>query len=276
MIEKRDRTDERLERLYHFSRLINSPLGRSLNSPYPNRDNWPEPAQSAVKSLELFRCPKDDRKFVPVEDLHGRVEFRSTWGGGVAIPLSGLVSSGYVLSRKGSNYIEYVFEEAGNINDNFWNINNHNDGYLRFWNDGVLEVLSCNCTGDNQLWIDNQPAFAGLHPNDPVAARQIRPNVGAKIKSGFCDAQTSYGLNIYAHDYPYSGKTLVLLDYNERHADPDDSAKMRQLLMASGRHMNRMNVLMSDASVTAMGPVELDPILARSLWWNPQNKPPHN
>lgn len=254
--------------------LINtSARDGSLDSPYPDRSNWPEPARTAVNAPELFRCPKDDRKFVALADLHGRVEFRSTWGGGVAIPLSGLVSSGFVLSRKGieggNEYIEYVFEEAGNIDNNFWNLTNHNDGYLRFWSDGTLEVLSCNCGGDNQLWIDNKPAFG---PNN----QQIRPNVGAKIKTGFCDTMTSYGINIYAHDYPYGGKVVVLLDYTERQADPDNSAKTRELLMASRRHMNRMNVLMSDASVTALGPVELDPILARALWWNPKNKPPHD
>lgn len=252
--------------------LINtSARDGSLDSPYPDRNNWPDPAITAVKAPGLFKCPKDDRKSVPIEDLHGRVEFRSTWGGGVAIPLSGLVSSGFVLSRKGPNYIEYVFEEAGDITQAFWNLDpsQHNDGYLRFWNDGTLEVLSCTCGGDNQLWIDNKPAFG---PNN----YQIRPNVGAKIKTGFADAVTSYGINIYAHDYPYSGKVVVLLDYTEKQADPDNSAKTRELLMASRRHLNRMNVLMSDASVTALGAVELDPILARTLWWNPQNKLPHD
>lgn len=239
---------------------------------YPEWRNWPREAQAVCNEKDLYRCPEDDREHVDMEALQRGVEYRSTFGGGITIPLVGNVENNYVLSRRGSDFTEYVFEEAGNINQNFWVPGSHNDGWIRLHDTGLIEIVSCNCGGDNQLWIDGKPAF-GPDPSNRQHT-QMRPNVGAKVRTKLADAGlSSYGVNSYAHRYSYGSTVLVLLDYEARTANPDDTAKTRELLLKSRRHIDRLNVLLSDGSVSTMGVSELDPILNHRLW-NPSLLPP--
>lgn len=232
---------------------------------YPDWRSWPYKAQIACNVLELYKCPDDMRPRVDSASLRRRVEYRSSFRGGVAIPLVGEVENNYVLSRRGPNYSEYVFEEAGNITQAFWTPGNHNDGWLRFFDDGLIEIIDCNCGGDNQLWIDGQPAF-GTNPNDSKCT-QMRLNIGRKVRTNLGDpGLASYGVNIYAHRYAYGADVVVLLDYDALTADPDDAARTREILLQSRRHFGRMNVLWGDGTVRPRGVVALDPIVNRRKW----------
>ena len=239
---------------------------------FPPWRSWPRQAQGVCGDKPLYRCPEDKRQPIDMEALRRGVEYRSTYGGGIAIPLVGDVENNYVLSRRGPSFTEYVFEEAGNINQSFWIPGHHNDGWLRLHDDGIIEIVSCNCGGDNQLWIDGKPAF-GPDPKDKRCT-QMKLNVGRKLRTRLSDAGlSSYGVNSYAHRYPYASKTLVLLDYEARTANPDDPAKTRQLLLASRRHLRRINVLIADGAVRPMGVSQLDPITDRTFW-DPDLLPP--
>jgi len=254
---------------------------------FPDWQIWPMQAYSVAQSTEVFRCPEDDLPpSVDIGALRKRVVFRSTYGGGVEIPLAGPVVNEYCLSRRGSNnkgtYTEWVFEEAGRITTwgwDFWEPANHNDGWVRIYDaTGDIEIVSCNCGGDNQLWIDNKPAFG----SDPTnhAHTQIRPNVGKTLNVG-CGVSgiSSYGVNTFAHRYMYSSPALVLMDYESDDpltlcADPDEPAKVRQQLLKSLRHLNQLNILLTDGSVRKAGLAEVDPVQNRALW-NPSKVVPH-
>jgi len=263
-----------------------------LTEYFPDWQMWPAQAFTAIGDPAVFRCPEDDSpKTMDYSSAHKRVVFRSTYGGGVEIVLaSQLGDNNYYLGRTGfdpakGKYTEYVFEEAGNIlvwaaNPNygdFWIPTNHNDGYIRIYNlTGELVVISCNCGGDNQLWIDNKPAFADINPANP---KQIRANVGKTLKLGSgVSTLASYGVNSYAHRYPYSSSVLVLMDYKgdgiTMSADPDEPAKVREQLLKSLRHLDRMNILLADGSVKTAGLSQIDPAQNRPLW-NPKNLLPH-
>jgi prepilin-type processing-associated H-X9-DG protein len=220
-----------------------------------------------------------------ITSLCKRVVYRSTYGGGVQIPLEGSVVNEYVLSRSGTdpkgNYVEYVFEEAGKITTyswNFWDPSKHNDGWVRIYPvSGTIEIISCNCGGDNQLWIDNKPAF-GPDPTNKMHT-QMKPNVGKTINLGAgVSGTSSYGINSFAHRYSYGSPVLVLMDYEADGAtlaaDPDDPARVRQQLLNSLRHLGRVNMLLADGSVRTAGLSQIDPVANRRLW-NPDNLAPH-
>ena len=225
-------------------------------------------------------------KQVDLAGLRKRVVFRSTWGGGVEIPLTGVMVNEFFLTRRGSNakgsYTEWVFEEAGRITSwgwDFWNPANHNDGWIRIFDlTGDIEIVSCNCGCDNQLWIDNKPAF-GPDPSNR-AHIQIQHNVGKILNAGIgVSGLSSYGVNSFAHRYAYGSPVLVLMDYESDGvttlgADPDEPAKVRQQLLKSLRHQNRLNIMIADGSVRVASLSEIDPIQNRKLW-NPKNVAPH-
>jgi prepilin-type N-terminal cleavage/methylation domain-containing protein/prepilin-type processing-associated H-X9-DG protein len=232
---------------------------------YPDWHGWPYQAQGACSDSRLFKCIEDARGAVDMAQVRRRVEYRSTYGGGIVIPLAGEVENNYVLSRRGPDYTEYVFEEAGNINQGFWVVGSHNDGWLKLYDNGLLKVVSCNCGGDNQLWIDGKPAF-GPNPNDHNST-QMRPNVGKTLRTNLRDSSiTSYGVNTYAHRYPYGSNVLVLMDLDDLSASPNDPSRTRAALSASRRHLGRLNTLMADGTVHTKGLSQLDPLLNRSLW----------
>jgi len=261
-----------------------------LTEYFPDQQTWPAQAFTAVSDPALFRCPEDDSPItLDYTSAHKRVEFRSTYGGGVAITLSTQLGDNYYyLGRTGfdsakGKYTEYVFEEAGRIltyNWDFWVITNHNDGFIRIYETtGEVVILACNCGGDNQLWIDNKPAF-GPDPTNHNCT-QLRPNVGKTVKLGNgVSTLASYAVNSFAHRYPYSSSVLVLMDYTSDGltvsmcADPDEPAKVRQQFLKSLRHLDRLNILLADGSVRTTGLSQIDPAQNRPLW-NPKNLVPH-
>ena len=264
-----------------------------LTEYFPDRDMWPAQAFTSISDPALFRCPEDDSpKTLDSSSLRKRVTFRSTWGGGVVINLaSELGDNNYYLGRTGfdsakGKYSEYVFEEAGNIlvwavtpgYGDFWIPTNHNDGFIRIYElTGELLVIACNCGGDNQLWIDNKPAF-GPDPTN-LQHTQLRSNVGKTVKIGCgVSALARYGVNSFAHRYPSGSSVLVLMDYAgdgiTMCADPDEPAKVRQQLLKSLRHLDRLNILLADGSVQTTGLSNIDPAQNRPLW-NPKNLMPH-
>ncbi len=264
-----------------------------LSEYFPDWQMWPAQAFQTISDPALFRCPEDDSpQTMDYSAVHKRVTFRSSYGGGVEINLATqLGDNNYYLGRTGfdsvkGKYSEYVFEEAGNIlvwavtpgYGDFWIPTNHNDGFIRIYNlTGELVVIACNCGGDNQLWIDNKPAFGPDAGN--LQHTQLNRNVGKTLKIGSgVSTLASYGVNSYAHRYPYSSSVLVLMDYTgdgvSMCADPDEPAKVREQLLKSLRHLDRLNILKTDGSVQAMGLSNIDPALNRQLW-NPKNLLPH-
>ncbi len=257
---------------------------------FPDWQMWPAQAFTAINDPAVFRCPEDDSpKTLDYSSVHKRVEFRSTYGGGVAITLATQLGDNYYyLGRTGSDpvkgkYTEYVFEEAGRILTygwDFWVITNHNDGFIRIYEmTGELVVLACNCGGDNQLWIDNKPAFGPDTSN--LNYTQLNRNVGKTLKLGSgVSTLASYGVNSFAHRYPYSSSVLVLMDYKSddltisMSADPDEPTKVREQLLKSLRHLGRLNMLKADGSVQTAGLSQIDPAQNRPLW-NPKNLVPH-
>jgi prepilin-type N-terminal cleavage/methylation domain-containing protein/prepilin-type processing-associated H-X9-DG protein len=266
-----------------------------LTEYFPDWQMWPAQAFTAISDPAVFRCPEDDSPQTPdYSSVHKRVVFRSSYGGGVEITLATQLGDNYYyLGRTGfdpakGKYSEYVFEEAGNIlvwavtpgYGDFWIPTNHNDGYLRIYNlTGELVVIACNCGGDNQLWIDNKPAFGPDTSN--LNYTQLNRNVGKTVKIGNgTSTLASYGVNSYAHRYPYGSSVLVLMDYAgdgvtmSMSADPDEPAKVRAQLLKSLRHLDRLNILKADGSVQTVGLSSIDPAQNRPLW-NPKNLVPH-
>lgn len=255
---------------------------------FPDWRAWPGQAL-AIAGPEVLRCPEDDLSDAPdLAALRRRIEYRTTANPGVSVPLVGPVVSQYFFSRTGSNskgtYTEYTFEEAGNIqywasrpNYEYWNPicpPGHNDGWIRIYDSTVdIEIISQLCPGrEGELYIDNKPAFGTNDSN-------IASHVGQTIKAGSgLKGVTSYGVNSFAHRYAYGRPALVLMDYksdgNTMCADPDEPAKVRQELLKSLRHFNRVNLLMADGSVRLAGLSQIDPAQNRALW-NPNNLAPH-
>lgn len=240
---------------------------------FPISNDWPYKTMRNLTNHDMFKCPVDPKaatgKVDIMAEIGTRVEYRSTYRGGIAIPLVGIVVNNYVLSREGRDFTEYVFEEAGNINQNFWKPGNHNDGWIRIYHDGRVEIVDCNCGGDNQLWIDNKPAF-GTDPKNP-ACTQMKQNKGKVLQTDlYRSGPCSYGINSYAFKYPYGSKVIVLLDYQDRVADPDteDLAQTRDVLQKSGRHSGRINLLTTDCAVGTKTYQELDPVTGW-VHWNP-------
>jgi len=261
-----------------------------LTEYFPDWQMWPAQAFTMVKNTALFQCPEDDAP--PIQDyslLRKRVVYRY---GSVEINLTSVLGdNNYYLGRTGvdpvkGKYYEYVFESIGNIlvwavtpgYGDYWNLANHNDGYVRIYDiTGELLVVSCKCTCDTQLWIDNKPAF-GTDPSN-LYHTQMQHNVGKTVKIGNGSSTlTSYGVNSFAHRYPYGSSTLVLMDYEGdgiiMSVDPDELAKVRQQLLKSLRHLGRLNMLKADGSVQTAGLSNIDPTLNRPLW-NPKNLVPH-
>jgi len=259
-----------------------------LTEYFPDWQMWPAQAYSMVKETALFQCPEDDAP--PIQDyslLRKRVVYRYP---GVEINLTSVLGdNNYYLGRTGvdpakGKYYEYVFESIGNILGwaaklgSYWIPTNHNDGYIRIYDmTGELLVVSCNCTCNTQLWIDNKPAF-GTDPSN-LYHTQMQRNVGKTVKIGNgIGGLTSYGVNSFAHRYPYGSSTLVLMDYEGdgvmMSLDPDEPAKVRQQLLKSLRHLGRLNMLKADGSVQTVGLSSIDPAQNRPLW-NPKNLVPH-
>jgi prepilin-type processing-associated H-X9-DG protein len=259
-----------------------------LTEYFPDWQMWPAQVYTMVKERALFQCPEDDAP--PIQDsslLRKRVDYRC---GNVLINLTSVLGDhNYYNARTGvdpvkGKYYEYVFESIGNIDGwtaqlgSYWDLANHNDGYIRIYDmTGELLVVSHKCGCDTQIWIDNKPGF-GTDPSNPNHT-QMRFNVGKTVKVGSgIGGLTSYGVNSFAHRYPYSSSTLVLMDYEGdgvmMSVDPDELAKVRQQLLKTLRHLGRMNILLADGSVKTAGLSSIDPALNRTLW-NPKNLVPH-
>ena len=267
------------DHLSQLMRLIISAqqLGRTsgmlpqTETPFMEKHFWPErPAASLPDRLQqvqrLFGCPE---------------AFEPLWG--EAPPLmykSGMnhqfmpfdPDSFHCCSRKGVNsdgepYTEYCIEENPHVESKWSHADccgepswSTNDGIWRVYDrpvEGMRVVILTyyNCGWPNELWI-NGKFYAG----------NLASQVGMTIK--FREVYTNYGYNaLLGTDHIVSPDTIVLMDSNRLHVDPEDVDIIANLNhFDTARHLGKVNVLNADGAVRTVSPTDLYPDINPGSW----------
>lgn len=156
--------------------------------------------------------------------------------------------------------MEYVIQDDPPANPS-WQWNDLSDGYFRVYDNGWIEIFAevdgrgaTSCGELNAIYMDGRPAFGerGLL-NRHRGERFELPGTGL----------SSFGINVFAYEYPFSANKIVLLDYERLRADPD-AGDFQQQLNDAARHLGRLNLLFADGSVRIMGPAAIR--VAAELW----------
>ena len=216
----------------------------------------------------LFLCPE---RSTASTLGHPNLMYRSAIDPSIFVPFD--PSEYLCCSRRGRDqagkaYTEYCIEENPRVkskwshldccgwagwstNDGIWRVSDEiDDNGMRTV---TLVFYSCNLA--NELWINGEFVWDDLGSH-----------VGIPLK--FKDVGTNYGYNILLSEAPaVRSDTIVLLDYNHLHADPESPFAIADLSdVMSARHLGKMNVLTADGGVNVRGPAGLYPDLNPAPW----------
>ena len=271
--------------LYHISVAIQSSraaTGDSLRKPMPTESDWPIVAQSMLSNSSVLRCPEDHRKGVP-EDAIRDLVYKSGIPPYEMLPFDPTALSSYgkkcCAVRRGKDqfgpYTEFVIEENPAYESAFVGSQRYdelgyapadwsdNDGVWRAYDSRngkrVFRLVYYTCGAGNELYYKGKllwahPLSSHLYPQDEI---HLPPVVGV-----------SYGLNLKVSDcLTASSGTVVLLDFIERIADPNEGSFAQKLDSPhSARHRGRHNVLFADGAVRPVGTARLYPQIHPARW----------
>ena len=240
-------------------------------TPFMEKHYWPsrvaaEYSGSALEAERLFQCP---------ESLHGFSKGLPplTYLSGISwefMPFD--PSSFHCCSREGIDddgepYTEYCIEEnprvqskwthqdccgvtAWSTNDGIWRVYDRVENRMR-----TVVLTYYNCGKPNQLWV-----------NGEFYADALANKVGMTLK--FRDAYTNYGYNaLLGEDHVVGPDTIVLMDSNNQHIDPEDLDIIADLNHPdTARHLGKINVLTADSAVRTVSPTDLYPDINPGSW----------
>jgi prepilin-type N-terminal cleavage/methylation domain-containing protein len=227
---------------------------------------WPDRVyETGNQKPGLFLCPEATEAYRPDNP---DIVYRSGIDRNVYVPFD--PSEFLCCMRKGTDeygmpYTEYCIEENPGVQSKWthepccgqpsWSTN---DGIWRVYDKGQggkrrLVLVYYDCWWGNELYVDGKQYSTDLW--------QL---LGMTIY--FNDCPTNYGYNT---DLEFTNGvdpgTIVLLDYEDVLADPNDT-DMPDKLDRSGRHKGKHNVLLAHGGVEQRETFDLYPVLNGSPW----------
>ena len=254
---------------------------------FPEALAWPAVPGDAVSDTIVYQCPEDTGKKSALE-MYKALEYVNEHGKFTMDTLEG--ASSMYKSRRGANekggYTEYLLQDDyGNGQFELMDFNGwiDTDPVIRIYDRG--EILIFDRIPDTEDWAappgtDRGPGYPSnvntcgnlnlLHfQGAPAFADEgcFRLHRGKTIKLADWDGGlTNYGINSYAHKYPYGAKCIVLVDYKELVVEIDTPLEAEAILLRSIRHLGKVNYLRGDGSVRTASPMEISPRLKLSMW----------
>jgi len=240
---------------------------------YPTWAQWPGVPMDAVPEQNIYRCPEDD----VVAGLSSLTGVRYLPPSGIEVALSAADSGSWFVSRTGRDdkgaYKEFMIQDDGAVTGMDWHGWIDTDGLIRIYESGLIWILDSipltpdfsgaypdnpsSCGDNNRIYMHGKPAFTG--------DGRINTNRGRQYALAGWQGWTNYGLNVYAAGST-DPATIVLLDYKQLTADPDNVTDTDDQLHAAARHLGRLNVLRADQSVVTRTPLELSPAITPRSW----------
>jgi prepilin-type N-terminal cleavage/methylation domain-containing protein len=228
---------------------------------------WPQqPSYEGAASDKLLLCPEGKNTF---SYGHPPLQFKSG-AHGKLVPFdpehySCCMREGETAA--GEKYTEYCIEEMNWLpskwthepccGEDFWSTN---DGIWRVFRKAVdgkrrIVLTYYDCGWPNEIYMHGKFKWDNL-----------TQYVGQDLY--FDDVVTNYAYNALLGTTKMTAvDTVVLLDYNDVHADPDDPDLVDNLnSMLSARHLGQHNVLYANGSVESVGSVSLYPNINRAQW----------
>ena len=244
--------------------------GVNAQTPFLDKDYWPGmvAAEVDVAMSGVFMCPETASAS---SSGHPNIMYRSGIDLSVFVPFNPsefLCASRRGVDQAGEPYTEYVIEENPGVKSKWSHQDCHgvaswstNDGIWRVYDrideEGMRTVtlVYYDCWWPNELWINGEFVWDNLGAH-----------VGVPLK--FKDVGTNYGYNVYLSDAPtVTSDTIVLMDYDYLHVDPDDPAIVDRLSgPEAARHLDMLNDLTVDGAVNTVGPASLYPDLNPDPW----------
>ena len=264
-------------------------IGGQSGDVYPEPMSWPSIPRDAVPEEEIYKCPEDEI-VASVGGSLAEVEYACEYG---KWPLDVVGEYGAYKSRRGTcpqrgPYTEYLLQDdGGHPNGQYIIMSFHgwvdSDGGCRIYDSGVLlsfgniaqESVGCvpdwsgayygyptvinTCPDQNDILYRGAGAFGG----DP----KLQTHKGQYWQLPDWGAQTNYGINYYAHEYPFGSGIIVLVDYKEKTiVEVDTPLESEALLLQSARHLGKVNYLKADGSVKVATPQAISPQLHIEKW----------
>ena len=252
----------------------------------PNADSWPAVPYSVCPVNALFICPeKEDnsaysRAKNPMEGLRYTNSGYNRNDRGWDIPFAEVgLGKMYFGTRRGKDsrgdYIEVGLDDNSAVTADYIDRDGH-DGVLRVYLEStgkvVIKLMKYSCGENNCVLYFGKPLFPDsvTDPASPfygwLGPGTSKNGMERELSRGM---QCSYGINERSGELHYGDSRVLLVDYDKVIVDLSD-AKCPQLLSdAAQRHMGKLNMLLADGAVRAIGPTHLDPLLGDQDIWAP-------
>jgi prepilin-type N-terminal cleavage/methylation domain-containing protein/prepilin-type processing-associated H-X9-DG protein len=269
-------------------------------SDYPEPQAWPGVPMDVLEEQGIYICPEDDGTQVSGTENLVKLNFENEHG---IFPLT--LTAGhapYMHARRSSNdqgeYTEWHLQDDDAADGGFGNspsgkVKWHGwydiDGFVRMYDNGNLYIMT-----DLEDTPDFEGGFVygcGMDHNQPNCYDNLNTcgNLNAIMWEddymwgsdgrtrnargqtfplpNWSSAATSYGINSYAYKYA-KGKRIVLVDYEASDTVVwlEDNVESESNLLNSGRHLGRVNCLMSDGRVEISEPLAISPRLQPEKW----------
>lgn len=263
-------------------------------TPFPEGQEWPGVPKIAVSDSVIFRCPEEDpdESEGDMKDMFALMEYVNPYG---QFPMNTTGSKAFLyVAQTGTDpvygaYTEFLLQDDNNNGqfekmafNSWWDT----DGYVRVYHSGHIWVPSeipvperANypgaggpgypdrlnaCPDVNIIHFRGKPAFG--------SDGHVQHHRGQKGKPGYKLDQwmpwlANYGISSEVYHYPFGTKALVLVDYPELMVDLDGQLTDVDKKLAEGaRHLNKVNALWADGSVSTQMPLTISPSLNPEAW----------
>jgi len=252
----------------------------------PNSDSWPAVPYDVCPMNALFICPEKEDKnaySMPSNPMEGLRYQNSGYGRndrGWDIPFTEAGLGGmYFGTRRGRDsrgeYIEVGLDDNAAVTADYMDRDGH-DGILRVYLESsgkiVIKLMKYSCGENNCVLYFGKPLFPDnvTDPADPYYG-WLGPGTSKNGRERVLSRgmQCSYGINERSGELHYGAKRVLLVDYDEVIVKLGDSKCPELLSEAAERHMGKLNMLLADGAVQAIGPTRLDPLLGDQDIWAP-------
>ncbi len=220
---------------------------------YPSIYDWPSSIEEAAGSTDIFVCPEAPDNVEAGPGVHA-VWIRDEGPEGKFVDFQATNAHPWRLVFDRGDYWEYWFE----------------DGKMFDIDGGVDFVFFVSKTSPRTA-VFQDVSHNTWRITSVVSGNKVLPgwenlSLNAKgdsfvMDGGMCDYGLNNGVSMQSGVAP---DTITVLDYDKPIAN--DGEDMTDYLGRAARHIGTCNLLYADGSVTAKGPIHLDPLVDPEPW----------